>query len=510
MKLSSVFILVLILTGTYVALASYQDDKETRDEIRRMIEFSYSQYMKHAFPRDELRPVTCEGVDTFCTCALTLIDSLDTLVIVGWHHEFRKQVKWVVDNINFNIDRYVSVFEVNIRVLGGLLSAHLMYEEGIVTVDPEVDDYDGGLLRLAIDLADRLLPAFRTKTGIPYGSINLRHGVSPTETLVTSTAGGGTFILEFGVLSALTGNPTYEKAARKAHRALFYFRSKLNLVGNHINISTGRWTHEISTVGASVDSFIEYMIKGYTLFGDYEYLYMYNITRAAVQRYLKRGPWFLDAHMTSAYVAVPVYNSLSSFYAGSLSLVGDVTTAKQSVCAAHAAWRRYGAIPEGFNLWNGQASRGEYGYPLRPEIAESLYMLYQYTGDPRYQRYGKNMVHSIGVRTQTKCGYSNLVNVANETLANKMESFLLSETLKYLYLLFDDNNPINQKGYVFNTEGHPFPIRSDFQYDEYYDSDWHRLTEGMSSEHVFASASKKDLQCARTKALEFLSVEEIE
>lgn len=70
---------------------------------------------------------------------------------------------------------------------------------------------NGPLLRLAEDVAKRLLAAFDTTTGMPYGTVNLRHGVPYGETSVTCTAGVGTFILEFGTLSRLTGDPVYEE-----------------------------------------------------------------------------------------------------------------------------------------------------------------------------------------------------------------------------------------------------------------------------------------------------------
>lgn len=60
-------------------------------------------------------------------------------------------------------------------------------------------------------MAKRLIAAFDTSTGMPYGTVNLRHGVPSGETTVTCTAGVGTFILEFGSLSRLTGDPIYEE-----------------------------------------------------------------------------------------------------------------------------------------------------------------------------------------------------------------------------------------------------------------------------------------------------------
>lgn len=97
----------------------------------------------------------------------------------------------------------------------------------------------GPLLDLAERFAQKLLPAFNTETGMPYGTVNLKYGVNRYETPVTCTAGVGTFILEFGTLSRLTGNPHYERVALTALNALWKARSSIDLVGNHINVQTG-------------------------------------------------------------------------------------------------------------------------------------------------------------------------------------------------------------------------------------------------------------------------------
>jgi mannosidase alpha-like ER degradation enhancer 2 len=72
---------------------------------------------------------------------------------------------------------------------------------------------NGPLLRMAENVARRLLPAFNTPTGMPYGTVNLRSGVPEGETTVTCTAGVGTFILEFGTLSRLTGDLIFEQVS---------------------------------------------------------------------------------------------------------------------------------------------------------------------------------------------------------------------------------------------------------------------------------------------------------
>lgn len=99
-----------------------------------------------------------------------MIDTLDTLAILGDLEEFESAIKLVVKDVSFDQDIIVSVFETNIRVLGGLLSAHILAEyfqqkAGIMQW------YRAELLSMAKDLGYRLLPAFNTTTGIPHSRV---------------------------------------------------------------------------------------------------------------------------------------------------------------------------------------------------------------------------------------------------------------------------------------------------------------------------------------------------
>lgn len=141
---------------------------------------------------------------------------------------------------------------------------------------------------------------------MPYGTVNLLKGVSPTETPVTCTAGVGTYILEFATLSRLTGDQTFETVARRALRALWKTRSDIGLVtvcpsvsstsdlenfsstcrvsrlscclfqvGNHIDVQSQKWVAQDAGIGAGVDSYFEYLVKGAILLQDEELLHMF-------------------------------------------------------------------------------------------------------------------------------------------------------------------------------------------------------------------------------------------
>lgn len=120
---------------------------------------------------------------------------------------------------------------------------------------------------------------------------------------------------------------------------------------------------------------------------------------------------------------------------------------------------------------------------MRPEFIESVLYLYQATKDPHLLMIGADVVNSIYHSSRTDCGYATIKSVSDHTIEDRMESFFLAETLKYLYLLFDEDNFIHNQGdhgilikrqssktnreeecivetggYVFNTEAHPLDV----------------------------------------------------
>lgn len=102
--------------------------------------------------------------------SLTLIDVLDTLVVLGDVDGFDKAVRNVIDWVQFDVNTKPQVFETTIRVLGGLLSGHLFADK--TGQKFHLSWYRGELLDMAHDLGKRLLPAFETPTGIPYARVS--------------------------------------------------------------------------------------------------------------------------------------------------------------------------------------------------------------------------------------------------------------------------------------------------------------------------------------------------
>lgn len=461
-----------------------------------MFQHAYDGYLRYASKYDELRPLSCDGVDTWGSYSLTLIDALDTLAVMGNYTEFRRVVG-LLEKKSFDSDINVSVFETNIRIVGGLISAHMLSHKAGVELEPGWP-CNGPLLRLAEDVAKRLLPAFDTRTGMPYGTVNLKYGVPYGETSVTCTAGIGTFIVEFGALSRLTGDPIYEEVALNALYALYDHRSSIGLFGNHIDIQTGRWTAQDAGIGAGVDSYYEYLVKGAIMLNKPDLMHMFNEGRKSIDKYLKRDDWHVWVSMNKGQVTLPVFQSLEAYWPGVLSLFGDTSVAMKTLHNYHTVWKQYGFLPEFYNIPNAEAGANRENYPLRPELIESVMYLYRATGDPYLLEVGEDILRSIEYSAKTPCGYATIKNVRDHHKEDRMESFFLAETTKYLYLLFDPDNFIHNDGrvgtvintthgeciidaggYIFNTEAHPI------------DPSMLRCCHELSQQDLFADYSKE-------------------
>ncbi len=269
-------------------------------------------------------------------------------------------------------------------------------------------------------------------------------------------------MLEFGTLSRLVHDPKYENAAKKALFSVWDLRSSLDLLGNSFSMTTLKWKHGVSGIGAGVDSFYEYLFKSYILFGDTSYLDMFSVAYNAVLNYISLGNGFLYANvdMNTGKLAATWVDSLSAFFPGLQVLVGDISRAIPHHLFFDAIWSRYSAIPERFDVYYQKTAIES--YPLRPEFIESTYMLYQATKDDYYLSVGERILNDLEFNCKTKCGVAGLKDVNTGQLDDRMESFFLSETLKYLYLLFDKENIINSLdgNFVFSTEGHILKLNS--------------------------------------------------
>lgn len=443
-SISIVFLFFILAAFTFGQTKPKINKKQLAAEVKSEFMHAWNGYKKYAWGHDDLMPLSKKPKDWYGqTLLMTPVDSLDTLILLGFKKEADATRKYITENLSFDKDIDVQNFEITIRLLGGLLSSYQLTG-------------DKKLLDLAEDLGTRLLPVFDSPTGMPYRYVNLKTGKTRGE--VSNPAETGTLLIEFGTLSKLTKKSVFYEKAKRALVETYNRRSKIGLVGTNINVETGKWTKTDSHISAEIDSFYEYLLKCAILFGDEDCRKMWDEAIKSINKYYAdevRGGelWYGHADMNTGERTSPTYGALDAFFPAVLALSGDLDRAKRLQESSLKMWQKHGIEPEEINYQTMEV--GYPGYPLRPEIVESTYYLYHYTGDEKYLRMGKTLFEDFVKYCKTDVGYAGLKNVITKEKADTMQSFLFAETFKYYYLLFAPPKTLDFKKVVFNTEAHP-------------------------------------------------------
>jgi mannosidase alpha-like ER degradation enhancer 2 len=184
---------------------------------------------------------------------------------------------------------------------------------------------------------------------------------------------------------------------------------------------------------------------------------MWEASIPAVNKYLadevRRELWYGHADMQTGKRTNTTYGALDAFFPGLLALSGDVSRARRLQTSSFKVWNLHGIEPETLDYKTMRVVAGS--YHLRPEIVESTYYLYHYTGDPEYRRMGEKMFDDFVKCCRTDAGYAALADVITKQRLDEMESFALAETFKYFYLLFAPPETLQFDKVIFNTEAHP-------------------------------------------------------
>ncbi|NWS06129.1 MA1C1 mannosidase, partial [Motacilla alba] len=467
------------------------EDPETRArrmKIKEMMKFAWDNYKQYALGKNELRPLTKNGHIGNMFGGLrgaTVIDALDTLYIMELEEEFQEAKQWVEKSFDLNVNGEASLFEVNIRYIGGLLATYYLTGEEVFK-------------NKALELGEKLLPAFNTPTGIPRGVINLgRQGTRPRQHSLYgmswswgwASAGSsilaefGTLHLEFLHLSELSGNPVFaEKASdpRPGLLVLSRVEKPQGLYPNFLSPVTGSWVQHHVSIGGLGDSFYEYLLKSWLMSDkkDSEAKKMYDDALEAIEKHLVKksaggltyiAEWrggILDHKMghlacfSGGMIALGAEHSTGERRQRHMELAAEIT----STC--HESYTRSETKlgPEAFRFDAGSEAMAtrlsERYYILRPEVVESYMYLWRLTHHPKYRHWGWEVVQALEKHCRVEAGFSGIRDVYSTPALhdNMQQSFFLAETLKYLYLLFCEDDVLSLEDWVFNTEAHPLPI----------------------------------------------------
>jgi len=99
-------------------------------------------------------------------------------------------------------------------------------------------------------------------------------------------------------LSRLSGDARFEAAALTALRKLWSLRTEHDLLGQSLNVKDGRWLESSAGIGAGMDSFYEYLLKAYIMYGEPEYYHMFQKAYLAVLTNMRIGAWCVCSHLS--------------------------------------------------------------------------------------------------------------------------------------------------------------------------------------------------------------------
>ncbi|KAI1290261.1 Endoplasmic reticulum mannosyl-oligosaccharide 1,2-alpha-mannosidase [Halotydeus destructor] len=470
-------------------------------EVIDAMKHSWNAYRDHAWGADHLRPITF-GKQNWFNVGLTILDSLDTLIVMGLDDEFKTALEWVEETLTFDIHKDVNCFEMTIRVLGGLESAFHLTKKPV-------------FLAKAVDVGDRLIHCFDSPSGlVPYSDVNLktRTPKSPGWSPDSSLSEVSTVQLEFRDLSRLVKEAKFEETSFKTSLHLHSLAAgEGHLLPMYINPTTGQLTPSTITMGARGDSYYEYLLKQYLQTGidwlQEDYLDAVDAIKSRLIQ-TTMGPKklvYIAELQRKSTVFHPKMDHLVCFLPGTLAL-GHYHFMKNGVShrghlqidgtanshkwserfsdhlqlaedLARTCYEMYNFTATGLSpeiVYFGVTEEEEEIYVrpadthnlLRPEYVESLFYLYHITGKEMYREQGYRILESFNKYCRVATGgYTTIDDVRspeNPRPKNMQESFWTAETLKYLFLLFSEDKNLIRKildHYIMNTEAHFIPMR---------------------------------------------------
>ncbi|MFD9125611.1 glycoside hydrolase family 47 protein [Kitasatospora sp. NPDC059571] len=436
------------LAGPARALAAPADvpaDAAAAREIRDEFVHSWEGYKQVAWGWDEVRPVSGTRNDFFAdgrTFGLSIVEALDTLWLMGLDDDVRLCADWIEQHLDPAQDADVQVFEAVIRLVGGLLAGHLCTGRD-------------ALLTRCRELADRLLPAFtRSPTGMPYRYVNLRTGAVSGTTSPLAEIGSN--VLEFGLLSQLTGDQKYWDAAKRALRAVVQRRSALDLLGTSLNIESGRWKDTTACApNPPVDSFYEYLWAGAELFGDGELRDWYRLlTDAVLGRQLERQggyAWYRQVDYATGRTVGRGASELGSFYAGLLGKGGDLDAGRDYYRTWTMILDNNPVVPEAIDYGGASVTSGR--NDLRPEYVNSSFDLWRLTGDPYFKETAYRYFAGLRDNLRVPGGYTVADEVSPVRRGDLTPGYWFAENPKYLYLMFAAAPRFDYRSGLLSTEG---------------------------------------------------------
>ncbi|KAG7093987.1 hypothetical protein E1B28_007617 [Marasmius oreades] len=475
-------------------------------EVKKAFIHAYEGYKKYAWRADELKPVRAEQVNNFNGWGVTMYDALDTMWIMGLKDDFNEAVDVIAEeDFELSPSDFAPFFETVIRYLGGLLSAYALSGNTI-------------LLQKADQLGHALLPAFETPSGLPMFAVNTLTGTTRGGwTGSTLWAEALSNQMEYKYLAHLTGKREYFEKTERAMKAMYdsnitdgifptqwntnratpssNVQASTSIIQNLLYISPDRDllyvtdttfdpsnktiphvpSHRFEHLSCFLPGLLALGVN--TLNFDDPDVSWFDKEQRELHLWAAQGLayacWLSYADQKTGLGPDEMYMLYTPSEVLTETTNGRVSTVPQRPKGLWIdlvdEWKRLGKPhrrPPGLREVPSEPissrrgyTHGKSSYLLRPETIESFYILWRTTGDERWRDRGWAIFEAIERHAKTEYGYASVLAVdKTPVLKDEMPSYFLAETLKYLYLLFTDEEIIPLDKWVFNTEAHPLPI----------------------------------------------------
>lgn len=499
--------------SSYIGLEA---DIEKRDAVVAAFRHAWLAYERDAMGADEYHPISRQGSNLTEAGGVgyTVVDALDTMLLMGLDAEYQRARSWVAEKMTFDRDADYNTFETTIRILGGLLSAYhlsggdelyltrardladrmlpvfdtasglplsminLQKRQGVQDKDNQglVSTAEVSTIQLEFrylaELTDEdtywkkaeqvmaVIKAARLPPGLASIFMDVREGRFVTSAVRLGSRGDSyyEYLLKQFIQTDRTEDvyrEMYQDAVQAIHDHLVR-KSLTSGLTYTAELIPERNKGELSWRLTPKQDFLVCFFAGNLLLG---------ATRSGGLEHdvsvpprpeelteVGRRDWATGIELLRTCLAT---HDTKTGLAPEIAHFRIPSDNLQSISnEAPGDWYIKGAGVGEFPPYDAR-------YMLRPETVESLFIAFRLTGDQRYREHGWAIFRAI----ETHCripsgGYATIVNVDEVPVRHedKMETFFLSETLKYLFLLFSDGDTIPLSKYVFNTEAHPLPI----------------------------------------------------
>lgn len=479
--------------GTIIPVGSFRPSQSTnprRQAVKAAVIHAWDAYATSAWGHDELLPLSQAGTDTFAEgLGTTIVDSLSTLYILGGlDGRYDAAREWVRTNLDFAKVGRVIVFETVIRILGGLVSIYHL-------------SGDDMYLAKAEELGARLAAGFETPSGLPWPRCYLnetgrceRHRNLDDALYLAEV---GSIQLEYRALSHHSRHPLSKRMRIVTESIITRLQtagsSAVRLSGPHAALlpyamlrTNGKYCTNMITTGAPADSYFEYLVKVWIQGGRREIVY-WDLFAQVVDSMVDIGSYTSRHGDTIMRDMLPGSDGKTHFshkmdhftcyIPGMIVLgldgLGEEERERRQRWESFAenitdtCFKMYAKSPSGLSgehirLSNDDVWKMSGGYQLRPEAVEAFFYMWRHTKKEKYRDYAWAVFEQIERHCKLAEGGYAAIKTARSRHPKKedvMHSFLISETFKYLYLTFgDDEDELPLDKWVFNTEAHPLLI----------------------------------------------------